>query len=72
MTESNHPQSTIICELRPLVIETNKTFPQLMRAPSTQREVDKVNVDNIVQIVVETPNSPLKGYSDNPSEESLE
>lgn len=75
MTANKQPQSAIICELRPLIIETNKTFPQLMRIqPSSQQEVDKVKVENIVQIVVETPcNSlTLKDYSGNASEESLE
>uniref|UniRef100_A0A1B6GVQ2 C2H2-type domain-containing protein n=1 Tax=Cuerna arida TaxID=1464854 RepID=A0A1B6GVQ2_9HEMI len=56
-----------ICQLKPLLIETNENFSELVNIQSqNNRKDDKIKVENIVHIVVEASNnnSNFEGASD--------
>uniref|UniRef100_A0A1B6MBS7 C2H2-type domain-containing protein n=1 Tax=Graphocephala atropunctata TaxID=36148 RepID=A0A1B6MBS7_9HEMI len=59
-----------ICQLKPLLLETNENFSELVNIQS-QNDIknDKVKVENIVHIVVEASNS--NSHFDNGSDENI-
>lgn len=47
-----------ICELKPLLIQSDENFPRILNIQqSAELDMKKDKVENIVHIVVETPNT---------------